>query len=366
MSNSNILDLLKSAAEDRLFTAASVIISRGEDVLFEAHTGYEEENGLPVTCNHLFDLASLTKPIVTATAFMKLCSDGILTLDEPLHYFFPSKRIHPDLRNVPLRAILSHAGGWKDYEPFYLALPANRDRETAKNYILRAILETPPAYTPLKQSCYSDLGYILLGFILEEIKGVKLDVLWTDICRTLCPEPNLIYLSKENLQSHRIDILTVSTGWCSWRKRWLKGEVHDENCFAMGGIAGHAGLFGTAQAVSGWLKELFRTWSGNSPRLPIKKDIVRSFWERRKEIPNSTWALGFDTPSTQNSTAGRFFSQTSVGHLGFTGTSFWLDLTDGFSVVLLTNRVYYPGTKDRMKLFRMAIHDLARTEYGGN
>jgi len=366
MNEAKILSRLKKGFEDRLFTAASIVISRKDEVLFKAHVGCEEENGAFITPGHFFDLASLTKPIVTATVFMELCSSGSLTLDEQLHHFFPSRWIHPAIRNVPLWAILAHAGGWKDYMTFYLELPLPPNREKAREHILKTLLETPPSFTPLRQSYYSDLGYILLGFILEEIKGVTLEVLWTNLSAKLNLYQELIYPAKGSIQEHSISIPAVSTGWCQWRKRELKGEVHDENCFAMGGIAGHAGLFGTARAVARWLTELFRIWCGEASTLPISKQVVRQFWERQKEIPNTTWALGFDTPSPQNSTSGRFFSQTSVGHLGFTGTSFWLDLTDGFSVVLLTNRVYYPNTKGRMKIFRMAIHDLARLEYGKN
>jgi CubicO group peptidase (beta-lactamase class C family) len=364
MNEEKILSRLKKGFENRLFTAASIVISRGDEVLCKAHVGCEEENGAFITPGHFFDLASLTKPIVTATAFMELCSKGTLTLDERLYHFFPSRWIHPALRNVPLWAILAHAGGWKDHISFYLELPLPPNREKAREHILKTLLETPPAFTPCKQSCYSDLGYMLLGFILEEIKGATLDVIWSHLFASFHTTRELIYPAKVSVQQRSISIPVVSTGWCHWRKKQLKGEVHDENCFAMGGIAGHAGLFGTAQAVADWIIELFRIWHGEASRLPISKQVIRQFWERQKEIPNSTWALGFDTPSPQNSTSGQFFSQTSVGHLGFTGTSFWLDLTDGFSVVLLTNRVYYPSTKERMKLFRMKIHDLARLEYG--
>lgn len=365
---------VEKAIAEKLFTALSLIISISDRVLIEFHLGHEEEGGKALTPEHFFDLASLTKPIVTATAFMKFCSDGVVSLDDPLSRFFPRSLIHPELRSVPLWAILSHAGGWKDYAPFYRDLMPTVDvtcagisPERRKDYLLKALLEQPPAYKPLKAFQYSDLGYILAGFILEEIAGMSLDTLWERLAQDLGVHEKLLYFSASS-DFQRNGITTpyrvVSTGWCEWRRRWLKGEVHDENCFAMSGVAGHAGLFGTARAVSKWLGKLFITWRGVSPDVPIKQDVIRHFWERKREVPGSTWAVGFDTPSPHGSTAGRFFSPTSVGHLGFTGTSFWLDLNDGFSVVLLTNRVYYPGTKERMRRFREEIHDLARTEYG--
>lgn len=349
--------MLKKAVREKLFTAVAMIVSRGDRIIFEVYVGREEEGGTSLTTRHLFDLASLTKPIATVTSFMKLCSDGTIELDEPVRHFFPRRRINPELKDVPLWAVLAHAGGWKDYEPFYRELDQGKG---IKENLLKKLLESPPAFRPLTESRYSDLGYILAGFILEEITKTNLDLFWKGLARNLSLESEILYLPS-GLEN---PLPVVSTGWCSWRKRWLKGEVHDENCFAMGGVAGHAGLFGTARAVRKWLVELFRIWEGKDSPLPVTQKVLRQFWERRREIPGSTWALGFDTPSTGDSTAGSFFSSKSIGHLGFTGTSFWLDLSDGFSVVLLSNRVYYPDTKEKMKKFRRTIHDLARMEYG--
>lgn len=359
MEQSKVLARLKRAIDEKLFTAAAIIISLCDHVIFEAYVGYEEEKGEVLTGDHLFDLASLTKPIVVATGFMKLCSGGLLDLDEPLRHFFPRLWIHPDLAGVPLWAILSHAGGWKNYEPFYLKLSSPENRDLRKETLLKTLLETPPAYRPLTDSIYSDLGYMVAGFILEELTGISLDLFWEKLATDLSVNPDGIHFMR-NVFKKRV----VSTGWCPWRKRWLKGEVHDENCYAMGGVSGHAGLFGTARAVRDWLSGLFFTWKGSESQAGISRDVIKHFWERRREIPHSTWVLGFDTPSANNSTSGRFFSSRSIGHLGFTGTSFWLDLSDGFSVVLLTNRVYYPGTKEKMREFRREIHDLARMEYG--
>ncbi|MCX7823552.1 MAG: serine hydrolase [Syntrophobacterales bacterium] len=374
-SRGRVYSFLKKALEEKLFTAVAMIVSLEDRILFEAYLGKEEEKGDIITNCHLFDLASLTKPIVTATGFMKLCSDGILDLSDPLHYFFPRRWIHPKLRDLPIWAILSHAGGWKDYEPFYRELakiedplPLKDSSKNKKEYLLKLLLETPPIFEPLRGSRYSDLGYILLGFILEDLTGMALDSFWEDLSRSL--PISLLYLPTREPKPSLNDVpkgspqKIVSTGWCSWRRRWLKGEVHDENCFAMGGVAGHAGLFGTAEAVRSWLVELFMAWKNKRSSLFIRQGVVRRFWERCKEVPNSTWALGFDTPSPKDSTTGKLFSPKSIGHLGFTGTSFWLDLSDGFSVILLSNRVYYPGTKERMKHFRTEIHNLARIEYG--
>ncbi|MGC8720548.1 MAG: serine hydrolase domain-containing protein, partial [Thermodesulforhabdaceae bacterium] len=279
-----------------------------------------------------------------------------------------------EMRHVPIWAVLCHAGGWKDYVPFYKELmpvvegrPSSMPPEKVKNHLLKALLENPPVYKPLKAFQYSDLGYMLAGFIIEEITGMCLHNFFKELANDFGLTDELSYFPLSFQQQGydaNVSRRAVSTGWSEWRRRWLKGEVHDENCFAMGGVAGHAGLFGTARAVNRLLTKLYLAWRGNGTEIPVTKDVIRHFWERRKEVPDSTWAIGFDTPSPQGSTAGRFFSQTSVGHLGFTGTSFWLDLNDGFSVVLLTNRVYYPNTKERMRRFREEIHDLVRMEYG--
>ena len=137
----------------------------------------------------------------------------------------------------------------------------------------------------------------------------------------------------------------------------LQGEVNDENAYSLEGVAGHAGLFGTAGGIYKLLQIVWAIAKGDSTRPLASPSLVRRFLERQTIVPGSTWALGFDTPSEAHSSAGAFFSPRSAGHLGFTGTSFWMDLEQEILVILLTNRVYPSRTNDQIKSFRPLLHD---------
>ena len=135
----------------------------------------------------------------------------------------------------------------------------------------------------------------------------------------------------------------------------LCGEVHDENAFALGGVAGHAGLFSTAEDVYSLASVLLSAYRGKGDL--FRPPVIRSFFTRQLDIPGSTWALGWDTPSPDHSSAGRYFSANSVGHLGYTGTSLWMDIERSLVVILLTNRIHPTRNNDRLKAFRPRIHD---------
>jgi CubicO group peptidase (beta-lactamase class C family) len=151
--------------------------------------------------------------------------------------------------------------------------------------------------------------------------------------------------------------MIAPTERCAWRRRILCGEVHDDNAYAMGGVAGHAGLFGSAADVAALAGRLHVCWRGEDDFVP--REIVREFWARAGQVPDSTWALGWDTPSPEGSSAGRHIGPEAVGHLGFTGTSLWVDLARGLEIVLLTNRVHPARDNERIRELRPRVHDAA-------
>ena len=154
----------------------------------------------------------------------------------------------------------------------------------------------------------------------------------------------------------------AATEDCPWRKKILRGEVHDDNAYAVGGVSGQAGLFGTASEIYRILRALKKAYDRPDSHNFFDGALVRLFWEKQKMPQGTTRALGFDTPSEKESSAGRFFSSKSVGHLGFTGTSFWLDLEKDLLVVLLTNRIHPTRANEKIKSFRPLIHDLVFQE----
>jgi CubicO group peptidase (beta-lactamase class C family) len=310
-----------------------------------------------------FDLASLTKPLVTTALCMRAVCEGRVGLENCLERFFPSSFLPASKRAVTLGHLLNHCSGLPPYRPFFKGLvrfpaPERRGR------LLEAILKTPLLATPGKECHYSDLGFILLGMILEDVFGDRLDRLAVR---------HLHWKGAEGLSFRPLKTSTdpeaapeapwdddapyVATECCPWRKRLLEGEVHDENAYCLEGVAGHAGLFGTAQAVYRWLRFLWNVARGDSSSPGWLPGIVNRFWEKPGWVPGSTWALGFDTPSPGRSSAGSGFSSRSVGHLGFTGTSFWLDLEQEIVVILLTNRVHPSRENDRLTGFRPLFHD---------
>ena len=231
-----------------------------------------------------------------------------------------------------------------------------------KVQIRRHILEEPLVYPPATNALYSDLGFIVIQWLLEEISGKDFYHFTREdlFDHLVCPTPEFIPLGQEKDVDHN---QFADTEYCPWRERILSGEVHDENAYALGGVAGHAGLFGTAQEVKCVLDCILDTISGENPSSPWTREYLTEFLQPAHLHPASTWALGFDTPASSNSSAGRYFSTRSVGHLGFTGTSFWLDLERGISVILLTNRIHPSRANEKIKEFRPLLHDAVMEEF---
>jgi CubicO group peptidase (beta-lactamase class C family) len=270
------------------------------------------------------------------------------------------------MREVAIRHLLNHSSGLPAYVPFFhdlIQIPQSERREA----LLAHILDSPLIQKPGRVSRYSDLGYMLLGILLEDLLGAPLDSLSARLLSRPIFERQLHYcrmdvesdpLLRPASTSQEADLAFVATEYCPWRKRLLSGEVHDENAYCLSGVAGHAGLFGTASGIVHWLTFLSGVYKGEHSDLPWSADIVREFWNRPEASPSGTWVLGFDTPSFPESSAGKLISRRSVGHLGFTGTSFWLDLEQDLLIVLLTNRVYPSRSNDKIRQFRPLLHDL--------
>jgi len=168
------------------------------------------------------------------------------------------------------------------------------------------------------------------------------------------------------MRARRLEPITemiAPTERCPWRKRLLCGEVHDDNAWVMGGVAGHAGLFSSARDIDSLLNCLQRCYEGEDDFIP--QAIIREFWTVNAAVPGSTWALGWDTPAATGSAAGTLFSSHTVGHLGFTGTSIWLDLDRRRHIVLLSNRVHPTRENDAIREFRPILHDLVNQALEG-
>ncbi|GIX48959.1 MAG: esterase [Candidatus Tectimicrobiota bacterium] len=319
----------------------------------------------PMHCDTLFDVASLTKVVATTSLVLLACHHGLCQLDDPLRRFLP---VPAPLGNVTLRQLLAHSGGLAAWLPLYRwLLPHGPQPCTASQARLRLqqavahIAATPLAYCPGTEVRYSDLGFILLGAVLEAVYAQTLDRLF--IAHVACPlglratAYRPLYGPSPLPESPQAYAATEA---CPWRGRVLAGEVHDENAWALGGVAGHAGLFATAADLWRFATALLEAAAGRHDWLPAP--LVRLSWQR--QAPGSTRALGWDTPSPGQSSAGELFSPQSVGHLGFTGCSLWLDPCRGVSVVLCTNRVHPHRQNPVLAHLRPQVHNLVMRALG--
>lgn len=319
------------------------LCSRG----FTARTGGKR----PVRSKTVYDLASLTKPLVTVLTLLHLAERKIVDLEMGLSELLPFCKVPGEKKNIQLRHLLSHCSGLPAYRPYFIeALQVKRERR--KEFYLQHILKEPLLAAPGVVHVYSDLGFMLLGFAIEQLTGQELD----DVYSTNIVEP----LGLQNELWFQPDIERVNREYCApteicpWTRKILQGIVHDENCRAMGGVAGHAGLFGTADGVLNLCIFLVQVWKGLRTTTLFSRELLHTFLTR---LPNTTWACGFDTPSSQQSSSGRHFSQESFGHLGFTGTSLWMDMQRGVIIVLLTNRVHPSRQNISIRQFRPQLHD---------
>jgi CubicO group peptidase (beta-lactamase class C family) len=335
-----------------------VLVASGGYVQFHEAFGWRqlEPRRLPAFPDTVYDVASLTKAVVTSVLAMKEVERGTLALDEPVCRRLPE--FEGDERAaVTVRQLLSHSSGLPAYRPFWRQAASAASERWA---ISLAAAREPLEYSPGTLSIYSDLGFILLGWLLERATELRLDALAErDIFRPLGLETAaFVNLADPDARARLLAERSVAaTQQSADRGHLVLGEVDDQNCFAMGGISGHAGLFADAAAVSAVAGALVAAWRGAGAAPLVARDVVREFWAHAR-VPGSTWRLGWDGPAAHDSQAGNRLSRAAVGHLGFTGCSLWIDPERETWIVLLANRVH-PAVPDhhRFRLFRPALHD---------
>jgi CubicO group peptidase (beta-lactamase class C family) len=319
---------------------------------------------IPMTRRTIFDLASLTKSLATTTATLLLVDEGAVELDAPVAKYLPlfSGR---GKEAVTIRHLLSHSSGLKPWRAYHEML-LQRERKTGKTLIgppeartsvIDRTVRSALVHEPGEAAVYGDLDFIVLGAVVEAVGGQRLD----EFCREKIFGPLdmsdtfFIPIGRDakplpEPTKRRI----AATENCPWRDRVLWGEVHDPNASVMGGVAGHAGLFSTVDDVLKFGRIIIDVWHGRSDALP--KEPLRQFLTRQDLPVSSDWALGWDTPTEGASSSGKHFSKNSIGHLGFTGTSLWIDLDREAVIAVLTNRVHLIAKKSRFGL-RPIVHD---------
>ena len=339
--------VLETALGD-VFPAYQACVSVGGEIAHASFGGTVD--AFTVNDTSVFDLASMTKAIATVSCCLHFAAAGRLPLDAPLGDLLDAGVAGGP--GITPRRLLTHSSGLPAWRPFHLEVPSLTAGAGARRAaILRAARDTAPIAKPGERTTYSDVGFLQLTALLEQLGGKRLDRLFAEIA----PAAGLTFRPLEEAEADRRVSQFVPTELDDERGL-LAGRVNDENAYAMGGISGHAGLFGTAAAVQRFAQSLLDAWHGRPSWIP--QGVIREFWTRQAGTPaGSTWALGWDTPSKKGSSAGSRPPKDAVGHLGFTGTSIWISPAREAIAVLLTNRVWPDRSNDKIRGFRPVFHD---------
>lgn len=320
--------VLERGREQGLYEDAALWIRRGE-----------QELELKVGMHPWFDLASLTKPLVAGSLTLLLLARGVLRLDDPLTRWIPRE----ELEGITLEMLLRHEAGLIPFAPWYQAFPPE-PQEFSR--VLPHLLKGAVLHPPGTQTLYSDCGFLLLGYCLEQVLGKPLWEAFASEITTPLKIAELSYFPPR--------VEASPTGYCSWRKRHLKGEPHDPNAHLLLGSAAHAGLFGTARGVGQLATALVKGW--HQGFLDAEPAWVQRFLSIPPEPERRP--LAWDRVTPGKSQAGNLAPPRALGHLGFTGTSLWIVPEEETIVVLLTNRVHCDMQGERFRSFRPRFHDL--------
>ena len=356
---------INQAVQSGVFPSAQLLVVKGGEAIIANAYGN-------ATVETIFDVASLTKPICTATLAMQLVAEDKLRLDDAVCQHLKEF----EHKGVTIRHLLNHSSGLPAWEAFYQMVPAaDIGRPAGKKEILDSVFHEPLEYVTGSKSVYSDLGFIILSEIIERIGKKALNVLFADrvakplglndtffvpLCVAQDFNPATSGRSKD--LRYTPTELFAPTEDCPWRKKVMRGEVHDQNCYAMGGVAGHTGLFSTTTDINKFITAFVASYRTEGRFLP--QEVVQRFLPFHFKLAeyNTTWLLGWDTPAHTNSQAGQYYSKKSIGHLGYTGCSMWIDLERDYSIVLLTNRVHPTTTNEKIRSFRPMIYNMIYEE----
>lgn len=345
-------DILQKGIAQSIFSAAQLVVSDSNGICVDIAVGQTksrlEKNGIyvPQTITHesLFDIASLTKPLATAGLVMKAVEAGALSLDQKL-VTLDCVKLPSWLLASTIADLLSHRTPLQAWINFYDSMPSIEDHRGARLCIERMIEESSPR-KDASAYCYSDLGYLLLGFILESLYGDSLEHLFTEMLAIpLGLQSQMMYCPLHHVEQKRI----VATCWrhgCT-----VQGHPDDANACALTHYAGHAGLFASALAVDAYVRAIL------NGSFPCDSKIVDAFLSYHH--PETPYALGWDRPTSKDSLSARNVGDPVLGHLGFTGCSVWFDTTSKRCVTLLTNRTHTNDDPKSINPLRREVYSLA-------
>ncbi|MCP4745937.1 MAG: beta-lactamase family protein [Desulfobacteraceae bacterium] len=341
---------MQEAVKQRFFPGAVLLVSLADEIVFHKAYGFANLfNYRKMTRDTIFDLASLTKPLSTTLAIMHFVQKGLLELDCPVGRYCVDLK-GDEKANLTLRHLLGHCSGLPAWKPYFMRLRHLGDADRLP--VLRKWLKDEPLIFSMgKRVVYSDIGFMLIQWVVEEFTGYSL----ADIVNRMVYAPmgvSGLYYPLTCDRHH--DLALAATELCPWRNKLLVGCVHDDNAFALGGAAAHSGLFGSALSVYHLLQTLLAADKGALIHPLFDRRLIKEFFEPQAKLGRP---LGFDTPDKTGSSSGKHFSAGSIGHLGFTGVSFWMDRDRSAIVILLTNRVHPSRHNTKIRDFRPTLYN---------
>jgi CubicO group peptidase (beta-lactamase class C family) len=380
-----VRELLAQGVEQGVFPGAVLLVGKKGEVVFQEAVGVlsneDPDSVMPTRLETVFDIASLTQPVVTASLMMMLIDSGKLKLSDKVTRYVPGFGVFGK-SEITIRDLLDHSSGLIHWHPFYediVALSASSRMgilasSTAKDYVYQQISRMGLRNKPGSKQIFSDIGFILLGQIVERLVGAPLNkvahkLLFHPLGMTSSSFIDLPLLKRGALEA--VPDMIAPTENCSWRKRILTAEVHDDNAWAMGGISGHAGCFSTAQDLHLFASSLLAAYVGQESL--VSQRTVRDFFYpwinssfEQSQFEDSVrqqstkeghhWRLGWEGPNTDNGMSGAGLSPFAVGHSGFTGCSLWLEPEAGIDIVLMTNRVHPSRNNKKILEYRPALY----------
>ncbi|MCX7958244.1 MAG: beta-lactamase family protein [Deltaproteobacteria bacterium] len=338
-------DHFLKAIEDKVFPAASLIVFRGEEILYKNVYGtFSYDNCKKVDEGCLYDLASLTKPLVTSMLIAYLFQCNELRYEDEIGFFFREYK-SVDKLGITVREMLCHRSGLPAHREYFKKIPQEKwGTQIARDEILGYALNE--GITERGITLYSDIDFIILGYLIEVISTASLRDLYFEVFIKGLSLDNSDFCG--NIRFKKEDrMLPVSDGFIG---------VDDENSRAMGGVAGHSGLFSNSAEIYLILNEIYKSYNDLDYRI-LKPQTMKELLRKSNDFLPGMFIGGFDTPLETGSQYGDYFTGETVAHLGFTGTSFVMDMNSGFGIILLTNRVCPDRNNFRIREFRRSIHN---------
>jgi CubicO group peptidase (beta-lactamase class C family) len=352
-----LTDLVEDAIRRRVFPGMELLVARGDEVLLHEAWGPQEiaPDAPPLARGTLWDIASLTKPIATATCVMILLEKGQLGLEDKVADFFPEFDT-PDRRGITLRHLLTHTAGLPDWADLYSHGQSQADA-------LQRLLNLPLSHPTGTVMVYSDLGYLLLGEIVRRTCGQSL----SECFQRNVAHPLQLTRTAFNPLRHEWELPIAPTQYCTFRQQLLRGIVHDENAYAFGGEGGNAGLFSTAADLHRFARTMLAQGELEGVRLLSRRTIA--LMTANHNPPRlAPRGLGWDIKGDAlgYTSCGALMRKGAFGHTGFTGTSLWMEPEGGLTVILLSNRVHISRDRNQADMirFRPRLHNLVVCLFG--